>query len=389
MRLTRLFKDFFESSKGGVLLIVCTIVSLLLSNSSISDFYLGIWHFNFAGLTIEAWINEGLMTIFFFMIGLELKREIFVGELSDLKNAMLPVFAAIGGMILPAAIYTFFNFGTVTQSGAGIPMATDIAFAIAILSILGNRVPAALKILLTAIAVIDDLGAIIVIALFYTTSLSFINLLIVLIVLGVLYFLNVLKINYLFVYIIGGIIMWYFMLHSGVHSTLSGILLALVIPFGKGEKSSLSYRLQNWLHRPVAAIILPLFALSNTAIVFGTGWDTGLATPGSVGIFAGLIAGKPIGVLLFSFLSVTLGLSALPKGLKWKQIVGIGFLAGIGFTMSIFITLLAYSDPMLITESKISILLASLVSGILGYTWLHYSLKKPVRTNPVKMKTIS
>jgi len=376
MRLTKLFNDFFESEKGGVLLIACTIISLLLANSSFNESYLNLWHFDFAGLTIENWINEGLMAIFFFLIGLELKREILVGELANVKNAMLPVFAAVGGMIIPAGIYTIFNYGTITQSGAGIPMATDIAFAIGILSLLGNGVPASIKILLTAIAVIDDLGAIIVIAVFYTTSLSFINLLIVLATFAILLLLSYFKIRQLIFYIVGGIVMWYFMLHSGVHSTLAGILLAITIPFGKGEKSSLSYRLQDWLHKPVALIILPLFALANTAIVFEKGWDTGLAEPGSVGIFAGLIAGKPLGVFLFSFFAVSTGLCVLPTGLKWKHVLGIGFLAGIGFTMSIFITLLAYEDPTLITESKISIVLASVVSGILGYTWLKYVLKK-------------
>ncbi|MGN6533259.1 MAG: Na+/H+ antiporter NhaA [Ginsengibacter sp.] len=383
MRLTKLFNDFFESEKGGVLLIVCTVISLLLANSSVSDSYLNFWHLKFAGLSTGNWINEGLMAIFFFLIGLELKREIFVGELSNIKNAMLPVFAAVGGMIIPAAIFAFFNYGTVTQSGAGIPMATDIAFAIGILSLLGNRVPASLKILLTAIAVIDDLGAIWVIAIFYTASLSLMNLFIVLVIFAILLLFNYLKINFLILYIVGGVAMWYFMLHSGVHSTLAGILLAFAIPFGKGEKTSLSYQLQDWLHKPVALIILPLFALANTAIVFGKGWDTGLAEPGSLGIFAGLIIGKPLGVFLFSFIAVATGICALPLGLKWKQVLGIGFLAGIGFTMSIFITLLAYSDEIIITESKISILLASLVSGILGYTWLHILLRKP-QTIPLK-----
>ena len=388
MRLTKLFNDFFESEKGGVLLIVCTIISLLLANSSISEPYQNLWHYQIGGLSTENWINEGLMAIFFFLIGLELKREIYVGELSQFKNAMLPVFAAVGGLVIPAAIFTFFNYGTITQSGAGIPMATDIAFAIGILSLLGNRIPASLKILLTAIAVIDDLGAILVIAIFYTTSLSLINLLIVLLLFGVLLFLNRLKINLLFIYIAGGIAMWYFMLHTGVHATLAGILLAFAIPFNGGEKTSLSYKLQDWLHKPVALIILPLFALANTAIFFGKGWDTGLAEPGSIGIFAGLIIGKPLGILLFSFLAVSTGVCALPLGLKWNQILGIGFLAGIGFTMSIFITLLAYDDPALITESKISILLASLVSGIFGYLWLHSSLKRPQSIPITKVKTI-
>jgi NhaA family Na+:H+ antiporter len=380
MRLTILFKEFFESEKGGgILLILCTIVSLLLANSSMQESYLNLWHFELAGLSIEHWINEALMAIFFLLIGLELKREIYAGELSNIKNALLPIFAAIGGMLIPAALFSVFNYGTLSQSGAGIPMATDIAFAIGILSLLGNRVPMSLKILLTAIAVIDDLGAIIVIAIFYTTSLSIINLFIVLGIFGVLLILNKLKIKNLVPYIIGGIIMWYFMLHSGVHSTLAGILLAFAIPFGKGEEKSSSYKLQHWLHKPVALIILPLFALANTAIVFGSSWYVGLANSNSIGIAIGLIIGKPLGIIFFSFVAVALGLSALPGDLKWKQILGIGFLAGIGFTMSIFITLLAFDQTEQITESKISILLASLISGSFGFFWLKLTLKKKKR----------
>ncbi|MEO5908634.1 MAG: Na+/H+ antiporter NhaA [Ginsengibacter sp.] len=292
-KLSRAFNEFFEGEKGGILLIVCTVISLLIANSSFSENYFNFWHLYVGGLSIEHWVNDGLMAIFFFLIGLELKREILVGELSDKKSAMLPVFAAVGGMLIPAGIYIFLNRGTVTQSGFGIPMATDIAFAIGILSLLGNRVSPSLKILLTAIAVIDDLGAILVIAIFYTKSLSLINLLFVLVIFALLFFLNRFKINYLIIYIIGGIAMWYFMLHSGVHSTLAGILLAFVIPINNGEKESLSNRIEHWLHKPVSLIILPLFALANTAIAFAPGWNNGLTTHGSLGIFAGLIIGKP------------------------------------------------------------------------------------------------
>jgi len=374
-KLTKAFNEFFEGEKGGILLIVCTLISLLIANSSLNDSYSGFWHYYLGGLSIEHWVNDGLMAIFFFVIGLELKREILVGELSDKKSAMLPVFAAIGGMLVPAGIYIYLNYGTATQSGFGIPMATDIAFAIGILSLLGNRVSPSLKILLTAIAVIDDLGAILIIAIFYTTSLSLLNLLFVLIILGILFFLNRLKINYLIIYIIGGIAMWYFMLHSGVHSTLAGILLAFVIPFGNGEKQSFAIRIEHWLHKPVSLIILPVFALANTAIVFAEGWDTGLSTHASAGILAGLVIGKPLGVFLFSFIAVSVGVTTLPADLKWKHVLGIGFLAGIGFTMSIFITLLAYQDATLITETKISVLLASLTSGVLGFVWLRHTLK--------------
>ncbi|HEY5369028.1 MAG TPA: Na+/H+ antiporter NhaA [Hanamia sp.] len=374
-KLTKAFSEFFEGEKGGILLIVCTLASLLIANSSFSENYFSFWHYYLGGLSIEHWVNDGLMAIFFFVIGLELKREILVGELADKKSAMLPVFAAIGGMLLPAAIYIFLNYGAATQSGFGIPMATDIAFAIGILSLLGNRVSPSLKILLTAIAVIDDLGAILIIAIFYTASLSLINLLFVLIIFGILFLLNRFKINYLIIYIIGGIAMWYFMLQSGVHSTLAGILLAFVIPFGNGEKESLAVRIEHWLHKPVSLIILPIFALANTAIVFSEGWETGLTTHGSLGILAGLIIGKPLGVLLFSFIAVSIGVATLPSDLKWKHVLGVGSLAGIGFTMSIFITLLAYQDVALITETKIAVLLASLTSGILGFVWLRYTLK--------------
>ena len=373
-KLSKAFNEFFEGEKGGILLIICTIISLLIANSPIGENYFNFWHLYVGGLSVEHWVNDGLMAIFFFLIGLELKREILIGELSDKKSAMLPVFAAVGGMLIPAGIYIFLNRGTVTQSGFGIPMATDIAFAIGILSLLGNRVSPSLKILLTAIAVIDDLGAILIIAFFYTTSLSLVNLLFVLIIFALLFFLNRFKINYVFFYIIGGIAMWYFMLHSGVHSTLAGILLAFVIPF-EGEKESLSSRIEHWLHKPVSLVILPLFALANTAIVFAPGWNNGLTTHGSFGIFAGLIIGKPLGIFLFSFIAVSLGISTLPSDLKWKHILGVGSLAGIGFTMSIFITLLAYQDASLITETKIAVLLASLVSGFLGFIWLRYTLK--------------
>lgn len=388
MRITKLFNEFFDSEKGGVLLIICTLISLFLANSSLTDGYVGFWHTSFGGLTIEHWINEALMAFFFLLIGLELKREVFVGELASVKSSMLPVFAAIGGMIIPAGIYLVINYGAETQHGFGIPMATDIAFAIGILSLLGNRVPPSLKVFLTAVAVIDDLGAIIVIAIFYTADLSLVNLMFVLIIFAALLVLGKFKRKFFWLYVIGGIGMWYFMVHSGIHATLAGILLAITLPFGKGSENALSYKVQSWLHKPVAFIVLPLFALANTAIVFGPNWDTGLLESESVGIVAGLFVGKPIGILLFSFLAVAIGIARLPGRLKWRHIFGVGLLAGIGFTMSIFITLLAFDSPHLITESKISILLASLLSGFAGYSWLSFVLKSPkskVR-NPFRTK---
>lgn len=376
MKLTKLFSEFFESEKaGGISLVFCTLVSLILSNSFLQSSYLNLWHIQFAGLRSELWINDGLMAIFFLLIGLELEREIYVGELSRLKHAILPLFAATGGMIVPVVLFLFFNYGTATQPGAGIAMATDIAFAIGILSLVGNRVPASLKVLLTAIAVIDDLVAIIVIALFYSGSFVLSNLLVSLGVFGVLIILNRLKVHNLIPYIIGGVFMWYFMLHSGVHATITGVLLAFAIPFGDGGEKSPSYILQNWLHKPVAFFILPLFALANTAIVIDAGWYNGLVESGSLGIFAGLIAGKPLGILFFCFIAVTAGWCVVPAGLKWKHIIGIALLAGIGFTMSIFITLLAYNNPSQITQSKIAILVASVISGGAGFFWLRRTLR--------------
>ena len=379
MRVTKLFKDFFDSEKsGGLVLIACTIISLVVANSTFGTDYHHFWQTQFQGHSIEHWVNDGLMVIFFLLIGLELEREIYIGELSKLKDALLPIFGAIGGMFVPAGLFLLFNYGTATQSGAGIPMATDIAFALGILSLLGNRVPTSLKVFLTALAVIDDLGAIIVIAIFYTSSLAFTNLFLALGIFGVLLILNRLKVHNLIPYLIGGVAMWYFMQQSGVHPTITGVLLAFAIPFGDGGEKSPSYILQHWLHKPVAFFILPLFALANTCITIDSGWQTGLTQTNSIGIFAGLIVGKPLGIFLFSFITVSLGLCALPQDLKWKQVIGVGLLGGIGFTMSIFITLLAFDNPDLITQSKIAILIASLVAGTLGYLWLRMTLTEQI-----------
>lgn len=379
---TKLFREFFNSEKaGGALLIFCSVISLMIANSFYGEKYLHFWHLQIAFQPLEYWINDGLMAIFFLLIGLELEREIYIGELSNFKNASLPFIAASGGMLLPAMLFLIFNFGKISQAGAGIPMATDIAFAIGILSLLGSRVPASLKIFLTAIAVIDDLGAIIVIAIFYTSTLVWLNLGIALGIFLLLLILNRLKIHNLIPYIIGGAAMWYFMAQSGVHPTISGVLLAFTIPFGDGGEKSPSYLLQHWLHKPVAFVILPLFALANTGIAIESNWFAGLSEPNSTGILAGLIAGKPLGIFLFSFAAVASGICVLPPDVKWKHVLGIGFLGGIGFTMSVFITLLAYQDPEPVTQSKIAILGASLISGMAGFFWLGAVLKKRVVTD--------
>lgn len=379
MKTTRLFKDFFESEKaGGLLLLLVTLVSLALANSPIQSSYINFWETQIGHHSITHWINDGLMTIFFLLIGLELEREMYGGELSDIRNATLPIFGALGGMIVPAGLFLAFNWGTLTQNGAGIPMATDIAFAIGILSLLGNRVPTSLKIFLTALAVIDDLGAILVIALFYTETISFLYLGMALGVMGILFILNRKNVHSLIPYLIGGVVMWYCMLNSGVHATITGVLLAFVIPYGNGGKKTSSYRLQHFLHRPVAFFILPLFAIANTGIAIDSNWHEGLTHANSIGIMVGLIVGKPIGITLFALVCVKLGIGSLPKDLKWKHILGAGMLGGIGFTMSIFITLLAFKNDgvEVITYSKIAILVASFVSGTLGFLWLKMSLKK-------------
>ena len=380
MKLTTLFKDFFESEKAsGLVLLACTAVSLLLANSSVSENYISFLHVQLAGNTVTHWINDGLMTIFFLLIGLELERELYDGELSNKKNALLPLAGAIGGMIVPAAIYLLFNFGTALQSGAGIPMATDIAFALGILSLVGNRVPASLKIFLAALAVIDDLGAIIVISIFYTACIAWYYLLAVLLIWVLLFLLNRLKVHNLIPYIIGGIAMWYCMLHSGVHASIAGVILAFVVPFGTGGTKSTSYILQNALNKPVAFFILPLFALANTAIVIGENVQEVFIQNYSIGIMIGLVLGKAIGIFSFSMLAVKLGISALPKELKPKHILGAGFLGGIGFTMSVFIAMLAFNDEAIINNAKLVIIISSFIAGLVGFVILKLTLKKSHR----------
>jgi NhaA family Na+:H+ antiporter len=382
IKLTRLFNEFYSSEKaGGIVLVFVTLLSLGLANSSFQNEYLSFWQTHLWGHDIVHWINDGIMSIFFLLIGLELEREIYRGELSDIRNASLPVFAALGGMVVPAGLFLLLNTGTGLISGAGIPMATDIAFALGILSLLGSRVPASLKVFLTALAIADDLGAIMIIAIFYTSSLMLTNLFIALALFGVLLLLNRMKVHNLLPYLIGGVAMWYFMLNSGVHATITGVLLAFAIPFGDGSEKSPSFKVQHFLHKPVAFLILPLFAVANTCIPLSGNIREGLSQTYSLGIIAGLAIGKPLGILLFSFIAVALGFCTLPDGLNWKRITGAGFLGGIGFTMSIFITLLAFDDSDIINNSKIAILAASLLSGITGYFWLNLTLKevKPAR----------
>jgi Na+:H+ antiporter, NhaA family len=377
MNITKLFRDFFESEKaGGKVLILSTIFSILVANSYFGINYCNLFQYKIAEQSFVHWINDGLMTIFFLLIGLELEREIYLGELSKFKEAILPIFGALGGMLIPAAIYFLFNYSTATQDGVGIPMATDIAFALGILSLLGDRVPISLKIFLTTLAVMDDIGAVIIIAIFYTKTIFWTNLFIVLGIFILLLVFNRLKIRNLIPYIIGGIAMWYFMMHSGVHASITGILLAFAIPFGNGDEKSTSFILQRFLHKPVAFIILPIFALANTAIVFGGDIIQTLSQNYSLGIALGLIVGKPLGILLFTFIAIAFGLCKLPTDINWKTIFGVGLLGGIGFTMSIFITLLAFNNQTIINNAKLVILVSSFTAGILGFLILNLTLKK-------------
>jgi len=376
-----MFKQFFESERsGGYVLIACTLVSLLIANSAWGPSYINFFHsyanLSFAGLelnyTIEHWVNDGMMTIFFLLVGLEIERELYIGELSSLKNALLPIIAAAGGMLFPALIHYIFNAGTPTQPGFGIPMATDIAFALGILSLAGKAVPVSLKIFLTALAIIDDLGAISVIAVFYTEGFSLVYFGSALLTYLILFIAGKRGIYSLPFYLLGGLIMWYCMLKSGVHATIAGVLLAFAIPFHKDNEKSPSYKLQHFLHYLVAFIILPIFAFTNTAISIPKDLARNLMMNNSMGIFFGLLIGKLVGIFGLSYLAVKTKMASLSSELTWGHIFGVSILGGIGFTMSIFITNLAFTDSEIIVASKVSILLASFVAAILGLVALKF-----------------
>ena len=374
-RLSATFVSFFESERSSSLLLIgCTLLSVLLANSAMGNAYVHFWHQDVFGMSLEHWVNDGLMAIFFLMIGLELERELYSGELSSVKKALLPAIAATGGVIVPALIHLFFNAGTNTQAGIAIPMATDIAFALGIIALLGSRIPASLKVFLVALAVIDDLIAVIIIAVFYTADLNLLYLAAALSTFAFLLFCNLkLRIMSLPLYLIGGVLMWVLMLKSGVHATIAGVLLAFAIPYSaKSEDShSPSHKLENFLHKPVAFIILPIFALANTGVILSADWASQFLQTNSLGIMTGLILGKPLGIYLSSYLAVSHRVCQLPEGLNWNHIFGVGLVAGIGFTMSIFITNLAFpAQTDLINASKIAIFSASLIAGTFGYLWL-------------------
>jgi NhaA family Na+:H+ antiporter len=376
------FLKFIRSEQGsGVLLIASVIVSLLIANTALNEGFkkLLAFEFGYQSATVQLqysvlnWINDGLMAVFFFLIGLEIKNEIIGGHLSSFKIAAVPIFAAVGGAAVPAIIFFLFNQGTSTVSGWAIPMATDIAFALGVLALLGKLVPPALKVLLSTLAVVDDLLAIIIIAVFYSTTLHGFYLLISLGLFLLLLLMNRLGVKHLAFYILPGLVLWYFIHHSGIHATIAGVLTALAIPVSSKNGPVLS-KLAHQLTTPVNFIIMPLFALANTNIHFEAGMINGVISLLGLGIILGLLVGKPLGVMFFAWLTVKLKIGSLPHLISWKHIVGMGLLAGIGFTMSIFISFLSFGNTAFNTEAKFAILIASVIAGVSGYLYLKNTL---------------
>ena len=374
------FKDFFASSNaGGIMLFICVILSMFFANSPLAgslqnllDLPLGFEtesiHLKYSVLL---WINDGLMAIFFLLVGLEIKREIVEGELSSPKKASLPILCAIGGAVVPALIYLSFNAGKETAGGWGIPMATDIAFALAVINLLGNRIPSSLKIFLAALAIVDDLIAILVIAFFYSSGIELTYLYYAVAGMVVLILMNKFNIQNPYLYLIPGAFIWYFVHHSGIHATIAGVLVAMTIPTNETDVESPLERLEHALTKPVNFLIIPLFAFANTNITLESEMLGGLTSGLGLGISLGLLIGKPVGILLTSFICTKAKLSSLPEGSEWKHIIGVGLLAGIGFTMSIFIAILSFNDPEHVSEAKLSILVTSLLAGIFGYLALN------------------
>ena len=376
MLITNYFRKFFQiAQSSGNLLIICVIVSLMIANSSLGDDFQNLLNYPIGPYSTSLWINDGLMAIFFLLVGLEIKRELIEGELSSLKNASLPIFAAIGGMVVPALIFVFFNYGTEYQNGWGITMATDIAFSLAIISMLGKRVPASVKIFLTALAIVDDLGAIVVVAIFYTSELHYDFLIYSVLTYFILMIFNYFNLVRVMPYLFIGIFLWIFIHSSGIHSTIAGILLAFVIPLKAknttveeieehNSKSPL-LRVENALHNFSAFIIMPVFAFANAGVELDFASVVENKTI-VLGVFLGLLIGKPIGILASTYLASKFKISEKPSNVTWSEIVAVGFLAGIGFTMSIFISVLAFDDPHIVSAVKIGIFASSISAAIIG-----------------------
>lgn len=379
------FKRFLSSNtSGGILLFSCVILSLIIANSSLAEgfnqFFQQTVGFENEQIqlkyTLKGWIDDGLMAIFFLLVGLEIKRELVEGELSTPKNAALPILAAIGGAIVPALIFTSFNWDQATHHGWGIPMATDIAFALAIITMLGKRVPASLKIFLAALAIVDDLLAILVIAIFYSSELHYTFLLYAAGLMALLVAFNRFGVKNIWFYLVPGLFIWYFIHHSGIHATIAGVLVAMTLPTTPDDQESPLEKLEHALVNPVNFLIIPLFALVNTNITLHQEMVGGLSSPLGLGIILGLFLGKTVGIFLTSYLCVKSKLANLPEEASWKHMVGVGMLGGIGFTMSIFISMLSFKDPLFIEEAKFAVLIGSLFSGACGYIYLSSLSKK-------------
>lgn len=373
------FKNFVKSNNfGGILLFLCVILSLIVANSAMGEKLQNILdtvvgfenesvHLNYS---VSMWINDGLMAIFFLLVGLEIKREIVEGELSSPKKALLPILCAIGGAIVPAIIFFMFNSGSETIHGWAIPMATDIAFALAVISLLDKRVPPSLKIFLAALAIVDDLIAILVIAFFYSNGIELVYLGYAAVGMTVLILMNRFNVKNPYLYLIPGVFIWYFVHHSGIHATIAGVMVAMTLPTNDTNIESPLERLEHALVNPVNFFIIPVFAFANTNITLQSEMLHGLTAPLGLGIFFGLMFGKPIGILLTSWICSRFGIASLPEGSSWMHIIGVGMLAGIGFTMSIFISILSFKNPLFVSEAKLSVLLTSVIAGTAGFLLL-------------------
>ncbi|MFN5424217.1 MAG: Na+/H+ antiporter NhaA [Bacteroidota bacterium] len=377
---SQLLHSYLHSNRSiGITLLLCTAISLLLANLSLTqNWYQHFWHHSLDGTAAHhthigwfnipnspsVFINDFLMAVFFFLAGMEIKREFLTGELSSIRQSLLPMVAAVGGMLMPAILFAFIARGSAYMQGWAIPTATDIAFTLGVISLLGRNVPSGLKIFVTALAIIDDLGAILVIAIFYGDALHWGYLLVVLLIVGILVLLNKKGFKFGWVHILLGLIMWYCMFNSGIHATVAGVIFAFLVPV------HLLKRFEDMIHIPVYFIILPAFALANTNLVLPEHPLQALSGPLSTGIMAGLVIGKPLGISLSCDFLVSRNWAQLPSGVNWYKLIGAGILAGIGFTMSIFISALAFSGGPVEDMAKISVLVASLLAMLIGYCWL-------------------
>ncbi|HFG2105721.1 TPA: Na+/H+ antiporter NhaA [Vibrio cholerae] len=377
--MSDMIRDFFKmESAGGILLVIAAAIAMVIANSAMGEGYQAFLHTYVFGMSVSHWINDGLMAVFFLLIGLEVKRELLEGALKSRETAIFPAIAAVGGMLAPALIYVAFNFNDPAAiQGWAIPAATDIAFALGIMALLGKRVPVSLKVFLLALAIIDDLGVVVIIALFYSSDLSTIALTIGFIMTGVLFMLNAKHVTKLSIYLVAGLILWIAVLKSGVHATLAGVVIGFAIPLkgNKGEHSPLKH-LEHALHPYVAFAILPVFAFANAGISLQGVSLAGLTSMLPLGVALGLFLGKPLGIFSFSWAAVKLGVAKLPEGINFKHIFAVSVLCGIGFTMSIFISSLAFgqANEVYDTYARLGILMGSTTAALIGYSLLRLSL---------------